>query len=128
MHEQPTPTQLIQAVIDFLRDGLMPGLDGLTSFHARIAVSVLEIVQRELEIGPQADTAEIAGLRTLLGKDGELEDLNRELCARIAEGSMSLSTHGLLEHLFRCTIDRLAVDQPGYSTYLRLTAGEQQNE
>lgn len=126
MREQPTSAELIQSVVDFLRDDAMPKLDGLTAFHARVAVSVLEIVRRELEIGPRADADELAGLHALLGKRGSLEDLNRELCARIADGTMSLATPGLLQHLFDSTINRLAVDQPGYSTYLRLTSAKPQ--
>lgn len=127
MREQPACTELIQSVVDFLRDDALPQLDGLTAFHARVAVSVLEIVKRELEIGSRADADELAGLRALLGQQGTLEELNRTLCARIAEGSMSLGTEGLLQHLFDRTIDRLAVDQPGYSTYLRLTSARLAN-
>lgn len=121
MREQPTSIQLIQSVIDFLHDDVTPGLDGLTAFHARVAISLLKIVQRELETGPRADAAEQDGLETLLGKAGTLDELNQELCARIADGNISLDTSGLLPHLLRTTLDKLAVDQPRYSTYLRLT-------
>lgn len=126
MREQPTSIQLIQSVVDFLRDDLMPKLDGLTAFHARVAVSVLEIAQRELETGPRADAAELAGLRALLDMDGTPEELNKELCERIARGEMSADTPGLVQHLFACAMDKLAVDQPGYSTFVRLKEQQQQ--
>lgn len=120
MREQPSAQQLIQAVTDFLRDDALPQLQGLTAFHARIAVSVLDIVRRELDLGPEADTRERAGLRALLGAEGNLDALNRELCERIARGETDARTPGLIPHLLRTGLDKLAVDQPGYSTYRRL--------
>lgn len=122
MREQPSMIELIQSVTDFLRDDAMPKLDGLTAFHTRVAVSLLEIVRRELELGPQADAAECAGLRALLGKEGDAGTLNRELCMRIADGSLSSDSPGLMQHLVARALDKLAVDQPGYSTCKRLKA------
>ncbi|KRB79912.1 DUF6285 domain-containing protein [Noviherbaspirillum sp. Root189] len=120
MREQPSAPELIQAVADFLRDDALPRLDGLTAFHARVAVSLLEIVRRELELGPEADAQERARLQDLLGNEGGLDALNRELCERIARGEADARTPGLMPHLLRTGLDKLAVDQPGYSTYLRL--------
>ena len=128
MREQPSAPELIQAVADFIRDDALPKLEGLTAFHARVAVNVLEIVKRELELGAQADAAELAGLRELLGGNGPLEALNRELCARIAADEMSLDTPGLARHLLRVALDKLAVDQPGYSTYQRLASSQQEKD
>lgn len=120
MSEQPSASQLIQAVADFLRDDALPRLDGLTAFHARVAVSLLEIVRREIEQGPAAEAQERASLQSLLGSDGDLDALNRELCARIARGEVNAHTPGLMPHLLRTGLAKLAVDQPGYSTYQRL--------
>lgn len=128
MREQPTATQLIQAVADFLRNDALPKLEGLTAFHARVAVNVLETVKRELEMGPAADAAELAGLKTLLRQDGSLDALNQELCARIAGNEMSLESPGLLEHLMRVALGKLSVDQPGYSTYQRLASSQKEKD
>ena len=128
MREQPSAAELIQAVADFLRADALPQLEGLTAFHARVAVNVLEIVKRELEMGPGADAAELAGLRALLGRDGTLGALNRDLCARIAADEMSLETPGLLQHLLRVAQDKLSVDQPGYSTYQRLVSSNKEED
>jgi len=128
MHEQPSAPELIQAVADFLRDDALPKLDGLTAFHARVAVNVLEIVKRELEMGPRADAAELAGLRALLGRDGSLDALNQDLCARIAANEMSLESPGLLQHLLRVALGKLSVDQPGYSTYQRLVSSQKEKD
>ncbi len=128
MREQPSASELIQAVADFLRDDAIPKLDGLTAFHARVAVNVLETVKRELELGSQADAQELAGLRALLGRDGPLDALNGDLCARIARNEMSLESPGLLQHLLRVTLDKLSVDQPGYSTYQRLVSSKTEKD
>lgn len=128
MREQPSAPELLQAVADFLRDDAIPKLEGLTAFHARVAVNALETVKRELELGAQADTSELAGLRALLGREGSLEVLNRELCARIAAGEMSLETPGLPQHLLRVALDKLSVDQPGYSTYQRLVSSKKEKD
>jgi hypothetical protein len=128
MREQPSAPELIQSVADFLRSDALPQLEGLTAFHARVAVNVLEIVKRELERGPQADAAELAGLRTLLGRDGSLDGLNQALCARIAGNELSLESPGLLEHLMRVALGKLSVDQPGYSTYQRLVSSQKEKD
>jgi hypothetical protein len=58
----------------------------------------------------------------MLGHDGSLDELNRELCARIRSGEIGLGTPGLGEHLRQTTLAKLAVDQPKYSGYLRALA------
>lgn len=120
MREQPSAVELVQAVADFLREDALPRLDGLTAFHARVAVSLLEIVGRELRLGADADRQELSGLRALLGSEADLETLNLELCERIRGGEMDAGTSGLIAHLRLTTMNKLAVDQPGYSTYRRL--------
>ena len=53
---------------------------------------------------------------------GDLAILNRRLADRIADGRLSLVTPGLASHLWRTTLDKLAVDQPGYASYLQVLA------
>ena len=115
MMDQPSMRELVEAVRDFLEQRAMPELKGHTAFHARVAANALCIVARELEQGPQSAKDEAARLAKLLGHDGTLEDLNRELCKRVREGSFSLETPGLAEHLTITTRDKVAIDQPNYS-------------
>lgn len=115
MMDQPSMRELIEAVRDFLEHKAMPELTGHTAFHARVAANALAIAARELEHGPQSAADERARLKVLLGHDGTLEELNRELCRRIRDGSFGLDTPGLAEHLSVTTRDKVAIDQPGYS-------------
>jgi len=120
MQDQPSRIELLQAVIDFLRQTAIPNLAGQPAFHARVASNVLEIVARELQLAAPAEAGELARLRVLLQEDGELEALNRKLCEGIASGDITLDTPGLAEHLWQLTLARVAIDQPGYATYRRI--------
>ena len=122
MREQPSAAALLDAVTHFLRHEAAPALSGRTAFHARVAANALEIVRREMAAGPRATAEETARLANLLGHQGENEALNGELCARIAEGSIRADDRALLDHLWRTTLDTVAIDQPKYATYVRMTA------
>jgi hypothetical protein len=87
----------------------------------RVTLNALGLVQRTLALAPESDAAERARLSALLGEGGDLETLNRALCARIRSGGMDLSTPALATHLHATALEKLAVDQPGYSAYRRAT-------
>jgi len=113
--DQPSIRELVTAVRDFLETKAMPELKGHTAFHARVAANALGIVARQLELYGHASQEETTRLVTLLGHDGALEDLNRELCARIRASEFTLETPGLAAHLEAATRDKVAIDQPNYS-------------
>ena len=122
MREEPSAAELIDIVAVFLRDEVMPKLDGRTGFHVRVAANVLDIVRRELEIAPEAEGREAARLAELLGRDGDLTSLNAALCDAIASGSVGTGDPALIRHLWETTLDTVAVDQPKYATYRRAAA------
>ena len=117
MQDQPTPSEVIGAVAAFLKPVVAVQTTGATSFQARVAANALEMMRRELDLGPAADAAELARLKALLGADGSLADLNRELARRIEAGEVDLATPGLSDHLWATTMAKLAVDQPTYAAY-----------
>jgi hypothetical protein len=119
MQDDPTPTELIKAVADFLRSEIAPVIKGHNAFKLRVGINALDVVMRQLALESSGDTAEAARLKQLLGMDGSLIDLNRALCDRIAKGEIDLQTPGLTEHLWQTTMDKLAVDQPNYASYKR---------
>jgi len=124
MREQPTAAELIDAVSEFLSREIAPTLSGRLAFHARVAVNVLAIVKRELELGPAADRADAERLAALLGHEGDPAALTEELCRRIEAGEIAADDPALIEHLWATTLATLAVDQPGYATYRRIVAAE----
>jgi hypothetical protein len=119
MQDEPTPVELTKAVADFLRDDIAPTLSGHNAFKLRVAINMLDLVTRQLTLEAGSDAAEAARLRRLLGMEGSLIELNRALADKIASGEVDLQTPGLAEHLWQTTMDKLAVDQPGYAAYKR---------
>ena len=119
MHQRPDPADLLAAVAIYLREQALPQLPGHAAYLARVAANALDIVRRQLQQAPAAEAAEWLRLRALLQSDGPLDELNRQLCERIATGEIGLHTPGLAEHLWQTTLDTLAVDQPGYESYRR---------
>ena len=117
MQDEPTPTELIQAVADFLRNEIAPVVKGHHAFKLRVGINALDLVTRQLAREQGSDAAEAARLKQLLGADGALLDLNRVLSEKIASGEVDLQTRGLAEHLWQTTMDKLAVDQPNYASY-----------
>jgi hypothetical protein len=119
MQDEPTPTELIKAVADFLRNELTPQTGGHSAFQMRVAINALDLVTRQLTLESSSDAAEAERLSRLLGRQGSLEELNRVLAGKIAGGEADLQTPGLAEHLWQTTMDKLAVDQPNYAAYRR---------
>ena len=119
MQDEPTPTELIKAVADFLRTEIAPAIKGHNAFKLRVGLNALDIVTRQLALERAADAAEATRLKALLGIDGSVMELNRVLAERIAKGEVDLNTPGLKEHLWQTTMDKLAVDQPNYASYKR---------
>lgn len=119
MQDEPTPTELIKAVADFLRNEIVPEIKGHNAFKLRVGINALDLVTRQLTLAEGSDAAELVRLKQLLGMDGALIDLNRALSEKIATGEVDLNTPGLAEHLWQTTMDKLAVDQPNYASYKR---------
>jgi Domain of unknown function (DUF6285) len=116
MQDEPTPTELIKAVADFLRNEIAPQVKGHNAFKLRVGINALDLVTRQLALEQGSGAAR---LRQLLGLDGALTELNRALSDKIAKGEVDLQTPGLAEHLWQTTMDKLAVDQPNYGSYKR---------
>ena len=119
MQDEPTPTELIKAVADFLRNEISPVIKGHNAFKLRVGINALDLVTRQLALVSDGDTAEAARLKALLGIEGSLLELNRALSDSLANGEVDLQTPGLADHLWQTTMDKLAVDQPNYASYKR---------
>lgn len=126
--ERPTKQELLRAVRSFLEQELLPELEGVRRFHARVSVNALAIVLRELELEGEQRPAQHARLCALLGRaesapadpralDLAVEALERELCTRIRAGfgaAPDVRTR-LLAHLRATAAERLAVSNPSYA-------------
>lgn len=118
MSGHPSSAELVDAVRGFLAS-VESRLSGREAFHAKVAGNVLAIVERELRLQPEA--VERAALARLLGYDAPVDDLRAEACAALRVGRLTAATPGLVDTLIEATLARLAVDNPKFSTFRRLT-------
>ncbi len=116
---RPNKNELVEAVREFLENKVQPALEGQLSFHTRIAVNMLKIVERELTLGPNLENEEQERLRALLGQDGTVEDLNAVLCEKLNNGEMDYRNSELIEHLRLSALGKLSIDNPDYSAFKR---------
>ncbi|PCM43255.1 hypothetical protein CPA50_17125 [Marinobacter sp. ANT_B65] len=118
MQSSPSAIELLESVTAFLRNDAIPKLSGREAFDARVAANVLDIVERELRLAPKTDAAERDSLTRLPGiREDTFEVMNRQLCEKLASGQYGFDTPGLIDHLWMITLNRLSIDQPGYSSY-----------
>jgi hypothetical protein len=117
--QRPDARELVEAVREFLEREVQPKLEGSTAFHARVAVNVLAIVERELAEGAVLDAGERERLVALLGEEGELGALNERLVARIRAGELTVDDPALVAHLRATILGRLGIDNPRYGSYQR---------
>ena len=117
MLDAPRGPDLLQTVARLLREQLLPQLPAGAAFQARVAANALDLAVREWQLAPAAEAAALQRLRALLGQDGTPAALECELCRRIADGRIADADPALLDHLWAGTLDRMAIDQPGYAPY-----------
>jgi hypothetical protein len=71
-------------------------------------------VERELVDGPGFTDAEVARARALLGSDGDAATLERELAARIRDGSLDSRLDDVRAHVRATVREKLLIANPGY--------------
>lgn len=116
---RPDRKELVEAVREFLENKVQTPVEGQISFHTRIAVNMLKIVERELTLGPKLEKEELDRLRSLLGREGTLEELNTILCLKLKNGEIDYRSEDLKEHLRLSALGKLSIDNPEYSAYKR---------
>lgn len=119
--EFPRNDELLISVRDFLREDVMKATQGRTQFMARVAANSLDILLRDMQLGPSLRAAEHARLKQLFARDDSREALRWELVNRLRDGSLSLDTPGLEAHLRETVVGEVAIDQPVYSGYKTAT-------
>ena len=65
VHDAPSAQQLVESVREFLESDVMVATTGRVNFHARVAINVLKMVERELADGASHDASHTARLGVL---------------------------------------------------------------
>ncbi|REJ84708.1 MAG: phosphotransferase family protein [Acidobacteria bacterium] len=124
--EMPRIDELVAAAAGYLRGEVMPASSGRAGFLARVAANALDVVRRDLLIGPEHRRRERLRLVELLGAAGEagpggdeadLAGLRTRLCTALREGRIDLTDEALRRHLRTTVVNQLAIDQPRYSGF-----------
>jgi hypothetical protein len=113
--DRPTAAELLAAIADFLRDEATPVLDRADprlGFQMRVATTSLAILEREWRLAPDADKKEQARLVELLGREGTLDELNRELARQLRAGERDEQDSALMAHLEATISDKIAIANP----------------
>jgi len=104
------PNELATAVIEWLSDDVIPNFRGREAFKARVARNALRILQRAVERSGEYRLRQTKRLAELgLSATGLIQG--------ITDGTLNITSHDIREHLKLTTLERLAVDQPGYAGF-----------
>jgi hypothetical protein len=112
--DKPTAAELLQAIREFLEKDILPEATRGRAFHTRVAINVLGIVSRELVFAPTFDAEEHGELRDLLGHDGSLPELIRELAEHIRDGSLDGKRDAVMALVRKTVENKLRIANPGY--------------
>ena len=82
-----------------------------------MAGNSLDVVQRELTIGPQLREREIVRLEGLLEQRGSIDELRWALVEALRDESMDIDRTDLHDYLRETVINQVAIDQPKYSGF-----------
>lgn len=107
-HDVPTAQQLVEAVREWLERDVMAGTTGRLQFHTRVAVNVLAMVERELQLGPTQAQVH----RDRLAQLGCSDDA--ELARKIREGELDDRLPEVRELVWATVRDKLTVANPKY--------------
>ncbi len=109
-HDVPTAQQLVESVREWLERDVLAGTAGRLNFHARVAINVLAMVERELELGPQQAADHAQRLHAL----GVADDA--ELAEAIRSGSIGTGddAESVREAVWASVRDKLNVANPKY--------------
>ena len=107
-HDAPSAAELVEAVQEWMERDVLPSVDGRLRFHTRVAINVLGMVQREIELGPQHAQRH----RERLDQLGVADDA--ALAAAIRDRTMDDRVDELRELLSAAVDDKLAVANPKY--------------
>ena len=107
-HDRPTAAELLEALHEWMERDLLPGVDGRLQFHTRVAINMIDIVRRELELGPDQEVRH----QDVLSSFGMSDDA--ELATAIREGAFDTKLVELLNQLRPVVEDKVRVANPRY--------------
>ena len=107
-HDMPSAQELVEAVREWLERDVLTTTTGRVQFHTRVAINVLGMVERELEVG-QAQAAAHEVRLAQLGCTDEAD-----LANRIRNGELDDRLPEVRDLVWATVRDKLKVANPKY--------------
>jgi len=107
-HDSPSAAELVEAVREWLERDVLAGTSGGLQFHTRVAINVLAIVEREMQLG----AAQAEGHQQRLAALGSVDDAH--LAARIRNGELDDRLPEVRDAVWASVRDKLLVANPKY--------------
>lgn len=105
--------ELLAAVRKFLREDVLPEMEGFKGYNVRVAANALGIVARELEMG--AGLAELdQQIATALGLDVQVGPVTVQIALALRDGTLVVDDE-ILNYLRKRSLLAIAIDNPKYS-------------
>lgn len=126
MQHPPTAADLLATVAEVLNDEIVPVLAGPVQHHARVAASIVAIIEREVRLGPagavreQHLLGEILALDPAAGSIADDPDQRRAAVAQALRAGLADTPEIHAEvwaHLREIVRADLAIAKPGYDTW-----------
>lgn len=108
-------TELLEAVRLFLREEVLPELEGFKAYNTRVAANALRIAAREIDKTPEREALDKVAVQKFELQDAEGSAASR-LAKKIRDGEQEV-TPELISWLKRHCLLRMAVDNPRYSGF-----------
>ncbi len=113
----PRNDELLTSVRDFLRNDVMAETTGRANFLSRVASNSIDIVLREMLLGPEHQERELDRLQVLFDDEDDLMALRWRLVEEIRDKQIALDNEALMNHLRQTVVNQIAIDQPKYSGF-----------
>ncbi len=117
MIDQPSASELLEAMQRTLTRDVMPACDGSARHAARVVANLCAIVAREFEIGAEARAETSSALAAVLDADPDtdLGDLAARLDELLCGDTEDAFDDRVYELLLADARRRLAIDKPDYA-------------
>jgi hypothetical protein len=110
---ETTAEELLSAVRQFLREQVLPELQGFKAYNTRVAANALGIVARELELG--MDVVELdEKIAMQLGLEEQAVSVSRQIALALRDGRLVVDSR-VLTYLQKRTQLAIAINNPKYS-------------
>ena len=115
--DKPSSVDLLAAVSHFLDTKIKSEVPAHLAFKLRIVENVLNIVSREIENGDELSDGVICQLQKLIESDTPSIET---LALLIKDQKINLNDQDLKDLLVTLSKNKIAVDNPNYSTFKKL--------